>query len=256
MDDYQLENLMKAISLTEEEDTVTIVVDNLLSKKREEVACTLVGRVLTSKGVNKEGLRLAMRKAWGPQRGFLFAELGQTLFSFKFEKQGDLDYVLRKGPWNFEHSLVVIQKMDGSVPPSLMSFDYESFWVRFYNLPLLCRSREVGSLLGEKLGFTEDVDEGINGDCNGRSLRVRVRINIRLPLKRGVKIAFETNPQPVWIPVTYERLPDFCFECGCIGHGFKDCEKYASLPLESRQGRRPYGAWLRAQASFTRGGGE
>lgn len=39
----------------------------------------------------------------------------------------------------------------------------------------------------------------------------------------------------------YERFPDFCYNCGFIGHSFRDCEVE---PEE--KGKLSYGSWLRA----------
>lgn len=29
--------------------------------------------------------------------------------------------------------------------------------------------------------------------------------------------------QKSWVLFKYEKLPRFCFGCGCIGHGIKEC---------------------------------
>lgn len=40
----------------------------------------------------------------------------------------------------------------------------------------------------------------------------------------------------------YERLPDFCFCCGIIGHHFKECETYKGQPKE----KLSYGTYMKA----------
>lgn len=44
------------------------------------------------------------------------------------------------------------------------------------------------------------------------------------------------------MPVTYERLPDFCFCCEIIGHQFTECVKYKNNKHESFA----FGPWMRA----------
>ncbi|KAM7526648.1 hypothetical protein LguiA_016550 [Lonicera macranthoides] len=244
MDELDLESMMSAVSLTEEEQDVTVVGDALLCNTKDLEALVLIGKVISSKQVSKEGLRAAMRKAWG--RDFSIAEMGRNIFSFAFDSEKDSEMVLRKGPWNFEHSLVVIQPVDGTLQPSVMQFSHAKFWVRLYNLPFLCRSREIVSIIGGKIGDVVDVDMGMNGDGLGKFIRVRVIIDISKSLKRGVKVGLANNTAPIWIPVSYERLPDFCFECRCIGHSFKDCSVFLNLSIENRGVKRPYGSWLRA----------
>lgn len=51
------------------------------------------------------------------------------------------------------------------------------------------------------------------------------------------------------VPVTYERLPSFCYWCGLLGHTSKDCDKLHDT--EDEQGRikedaMPYGDFLKA----------
>lgn len=45
----------------------------------------------------------------------------------------------------------------------------------------------------------------------------------------------------VCILLRYERLPQFCFQCGCLGHIFRDC----GSPNEELK-EFPFGPWLRA----------
>lgn len=43
------------------------------------------------------------------------------------------------------------------------------------------------------------------------------------------------------LPVFYERLLDFCFCCGLIGHRFKECEAYKGQPKD----KLPCGIYMR-----------
>ena len=66
-----------------------------------------------------------------------------------------------------------------------------------------------------------DLEE--DGSAVGQYLRIKVRLNITKPLMRGVSLVVEEGENPLWCPMVYEYLPDFCFICGIIGHIDKTC---------------------------------
>ncbi|KAK7259163.1 hypothetical protein RIF29_24762 [Crotalaria pallida] len=47
-----------------------------------------------------------------------------------------------------------------------------------------------------------------------------------------------TTGEHRWYWLQYKRLPNFCYNCGILGHGEKDCEN------ELVKGEKMYGEWL------------
>jgi len=58
---------------------------------------------------------------------------------------------------------------------------------------------------------------------SGSFMRVRVTINITLPLYRGRIICLEEGLED-WVAFKYERLPNICYWCGRLDHKDRDCE--------------------------------
>ncbi|RLM86337.1 hypothetical protein C2845_PM04G11780 [Panicum miliaceum] len=58
----------------------------------------------------------------------------------------------------------------------------------------------------------------------GQFLHIKVRLDIRKPLMRGATLHVGDDEKPIWCPLVYEFLPDFCYTCWRIGHLDKCCE--------------------------------
>lgn len=77
----------------------------------------------------------------------------------------------------------------------------------------------------------------------GKCLRVRVRINVTKRFIRGKKVTIEGG-EARWVQLKFERLPNFCYQCGLLSHALREC------PLspgnnQPGDGSLQYRAWLR-----------
>jgi hypothetical protein len=52
----------------------------------------------------------------------------------------------------------------------------------------------------------------------GQFLQIKVILDIRKPLMRGVTLHVGEGERPMWCPLVYKFLPEFCYTCGRIGH--------------------------------------
>ena len=170
-----------------------------------------------------------------------FTDAPDGLLLVEFFDVGDKDRVLIGRPWSFERCLLLVTSLEGDVQSSKLDMNLVPFWVQIHDLPLLYMNREVGEHVGGILGSVLLVDTDENGVGWGKSLRVRVQLDVSQPLLRGKKIRL--NGQSLWIYFKYERLPMFCYWCGRLWHGGGGCPITASSKgkfLETVQ----YGPWL------------
>ncbi|XP_058771885.1 uncharacterized protein LOC131645226 [Vicia villosa] len=158
-----------------------------------------------------------------------------------------MEYILRNGPWSFDRSLLVLNRISGDEQPSDQNMHFASFWVRIYELPLNLRSDSMAKKIGSVLGNFEEMDN--REVCrNGRFLRIKVKLDLRAPLKRGTMV--KVKEKNLRVHFKYERLPLFCYVCGRLGHQMKDCETVEDLSEEGfeelEEQDLSYGQWLRA----------
>lgn len=81
----------------------------------------------------------------------------------------------------------------------------------------MCMDNSIIRELGTRVGRVEDIGTDALGECFGEFVCIRVSVAITKPLKKLIVLKQE-GEEDIPMPVVYERLPDFCFCCGCIGH--------------------------------------
>lgn len=62
---------------------------------------------------------------------------------------------------------------------------------------------------------------------------------------RGKQVTIEGG-ESRWINFRHERLPNFCYSCGLLSHGIKECPGSSANALQNN-GELQYGAWLRGE---------
>lgn len=80
-------------------------------------------------------------------------------------------------------------------------------------------AKELGNKIGEFLEIDQDRDDLFWGE----SIRIKVLLDISKPLRRGFMLRAEEIEGDCWVTIRYERLPDFCFNCGRLDHLVKEC---------------------------------
>ncbi|KAK3198820.1 hypothetical protein Dsin_022235 [Dipteronia sinensis] len=95
-----------------------------------------------------------------------------------------------------------------------------------------------------------DVDGGAVGDCVGKFMRVRVRINIKKPLKRWLRVDVLGDGSETVMVLRYERLPNHCFKCGMVDHVTNVCANKEPLPVVNGVEKPSFGPWLKAVGTF------
>lgn len=78
---------------------------------------------------------------------------------------------------------------------------------------------KLGNIIGEFLDFDNGRDDSNGNYC----MRIKVEVDISKPLLRGFTLKANGIEGRCWVSMRYEKLPDYCFMCGRIGHVAKEC---------------------------------
>ncbi|TXG70892.1 hypothetical protein EZV62_005827 [Acer yangbiense] len=247
MDVEDIERLCASLSFLENEGPVRILEDKLKMAAVQRISVSLVGKILTQKSVNREAFKIVIGKIWQVTKGMEIESLTGNIFSFSFVNQEDRRKVLFGASWTFDNALLVLEEPEGKGTVDSMAFKYCEFWIQIYKVPLLCASREIGWFLGEMLGEVVEVEGGMAGECVGKFMRVRVNIDISKPIRRCLRVDIMGDGVETIMLLRYERLSNFCFKCGRIGHASNECISEDRILVVNGVEKPLFGAWLKAE---------
>ena len=112
---------------------------------------------------------------------------------------------------------MIITPYDGYTKPTTIELFKFDIWARIIDLPTAYHGKVKA--LASKLGEFVD-SEPSSFDFEGNFYRVRVRLDVRNPLKKATSIVHAGEREI--FAVKYERLPHWCQVCGMMGREFKE----------------------------------
>ncbi|KAH1047686.1 hypothetical protein J1N35_038470 [Gossypium stocksii] len=233
--------------LDEEEDPLLVLDENNVGEQLYDLC--LVGRVLTESVVNFPSLKNTLVDLWHLLRGVSITELANKRILFRFYSEVDLKRVLDGLPWFFNRHLIVFHKLEGGEDPDSVPLWHTVFWVQVHNLPVGVTSEGTARQLGDFVGKFMEYDTSIVTRGGSNFIRIRVMLDVRLPLKRKKRISMGQN-KLIYALFQYERLPLFCFIYGRLGHG----ESYCDVRLTLRDQQVAFGWDLSLRAMPRRRG--
>lgn len=87
----------------------------------------------------------------------------------------------------------------------------------------------------------------IRSEDKDKYCHLRVNLDITNPLQRGIFVSIDERDK-LWIAFKYENLLGFCFHCGIMGHGFKDCLEHSHMNEGIVKEDFPFSSTLKADS--------
>ncbi|OMO61130.1 Endonuclease/exonuclease/phosphatase [Corchorus capsularis] len=198
-------------------------------------------------GAKAPGYRIVERVPWG-----FFAVFGDLRMVLSLLSWGrkSMVWLLNRRIRYFEQWLIapglgsclILKRWEVEKSISEISFDRVQYWIQIYDLPpemqTLANFKKFRDSIGRVVMLEKpDWSQGI-GRCY---MRIRLELDVNKPLIPGFWVPRQDKGK-LWVRLKYEKLGDFCFSCGKIGHLSKFCD---AVTLESSR-ESAYGPWMKA----------
>jgi hypothetical protein len=204
----------------------------------------LVGRFLSDRPIHVNSMKATMADVWRPVKGVKIKEAEKGLFLFQFSHELDMEAVLQGGPWSFDNRMLIVGRVRLGVQIENIPLYHVDFWVQVHNLPAGFMVEKVGRGLANYIGSFVEYDKNNNNSFWRKYMRIRVRVDVRRPLKKCQKVKSQNGDWCI-VNFKYEKLGVFCFVCGIMGHAENKCE--VRFSMERDDGIREWSNELRAE---------
>lgn len=218
-----VEGMMKKLQLSKEEKKI-IKFDAGFDVGGKERPPQAMAKLLSERVVRPEVIEQAVGWIWCPAKGINCKDLGDNLFLITFNQASGKRKALEDGPWTISKDLLVMSEFDESKSLDEFDFSFIPIWIRVERLPLGMMNSATARLIGDDIGDFMEVEAEDGVLAAGRALRLKIRLDIRKPLRRGITADLGGTQGERWCPITYEYLPEFCYTCGIIGHVDRLCD--------------------------------
>lgn len=153
----------------------------------------------------------------------------------------------------FDNAMMALEKIPAGEDPVRVPLWHVNIWIQIYGLPMGFKTENVGKQLGNFFGEFLQYDVKNNSSIWRECMRIRVRIDVRKPLKRKKKIIKKDGTELI-VNCKYERLGEFCFTCGMVTHTDRACRRFIDKRGDDLE--KEWGIWLKAPQRRVAGQGQ
>ncbi|MBA0633738.1 hypothetical protein Godav_024702 [Gossypium davidsonii] len=224
-----------------EEESVRVISSNMETNYQGFEAWA-VGKIMAIEKPNKEAMYRVLRSLWLTKYEVNVVALTEEVIMVKFGYVEDRNRILNMMPWLFDNCLFAMLPFVKDKELETYEFNFSSFWLRIYNIPLEYMERQIDMDVGKAIGELVAIDwKDRNGGWT-EVMRLKVKINVSNLLRRVVRLVGRNGVEMVYA-IKFERLPAFCYYCGIIGHTTQKCKKKEEVSDSNNLGLQ-YGNWL------------
>ncbi|KAM2163455.1 hypothetical protein ACFX1Q_041140 [Malus domestica] len=217
-------------------DDLVVHLEKSLDISTMEQGIKLVGMALVSKTLNKWGIRNILRSSWQRWGEIEIKWVKENTFVIKVKDESTAAKIIDQVPWAVMKQNFVVKRWPSELALEEIDMQRISFWIQIRGVPPFLSSEANIKQLASKIGKVQIVED----PAKSRGFfRVKVEVDTNYPLTTGCWLPRDNNKES-WIEFRYERLQDFCYRCGRIGHPNTECHFEAV-----KGGMAGYGEWTK-----------
>ncbi|PPR95330.1 hypothetical protein GOBAR_AA25340 [Gossypium barbadense] len=114
-----------------------------------------------------------------------FVALNESIVLVKFGSVEDRSRILNMAPWLFDQFLLALLSFVKDKDLKDYAFHVTPFWTRIYNIPFEMMDRQIAMEVGEAIGEVMATDWRDRDGCWTKFLRLKIKIDISKPLRKG-----------------------------------------------------------------------
>lgn len=188
-----------------------------------DLVFNLAGAILAEKSPHRNGVLNSFKNAWGTigDGDYQIVPVDDRVYSIMVRDEVLATHILESGPWNVDNRLFNVIPWSRDLAIEEVDFSGIKFWIQIHNVPLGVMTEGTARNIARKVGEVLDVEDPIK--LSRTFLRVRVKIDGRKLLYSGFYEP-KSGPNRRRISIKYERLREYCYRCGRIGHTLQFCQ--------------------------------
>lgn len=197
---------------------------------------------------NRLELVQIINNVWQTKDKVKVERLNESLFKFCFTTKEDRDRIYSKRLWSFNGAHLNLKLWNPNLHFERVSFERSTFFLQIHGLPPNLLNKDNARLIGFKVRIVHE-------DIISRKLVINqcyLRFRVNIPLNEAILTGFVqwiSKREEYWVQFKYERLTNFCYNCGFIDHVTGRCtfRELAKVIIRSGITMKLYGSWLRTE---------
>ncbi|MBA0659642.1 hypothetical protein Goklo_011754 [Gossypium klotzschianum] len=146
----------------------------------------------------EDGIIHLEREATNQEISYVNCLVGVFLTSSVVHFQEMRSTVIKNGPWNFNSHLLILHRLQQGEDPLSVQLHWVDFWILIHDLPIGFIADAVAHQLGNFIGEFIEYDSAAVQLGYKRIMIVRVKVDVRKPLKRKKRITLK-NSESVYV---------------------------------------------------------